>query len=61
MTLRHWLPVLTIVILLALIGPERFDWRFALLGFLAPVAVIAAAVGLHILRRRRGREGRDVF
>ena len=58
--LRHGLPVFTIVILLALIGPDRFDWRFALVGFLGPLLIIAAAIGLHTLRRR-GRERRGVF
>ncbi len=61
MVLCRWFPLLTIVTLLALVGLDRFDWRFALVGFLAPLAVIAAAVGLHVLRRRWGSKERDVF
>jgi len=61
MVLRRWFPLITIVTLLALVGLDRFDWRFALFGFLAPLALFAAAVALHVLRRRSDGEGRGVF
>ncbi|WP_305313068.1 hypothetical protein [Phenylobacterium sp.] len=60
-TFRYLLPILAVVALAALIGPDRFDWRYVLFGFLAPLVLFGLALALHALSRRLARSRRGVL